>query len=146
MAMPAGELIRVLMFDGEGCNGLVRKVVHGMADRELTAKLQELRWFSQLRHTSIKGVEDWPSFPIRACKIGDEHVYALCGPAHAIKNSCGQVMSELRVVYFGNFFADAAGTLSHYMPLPAYIRADPMSDRLAALLQCPTFLASTLEA
>ena len=68
------------------------------------------------------------------------HIFALCGPAHAMKNATGGLMSSCKVLYYGSLYADPAGALQNGLPVPAFVRKDSMSDRLAALLCNPMFL------
>lgn len=135
-----GSLCRVLVSDGEGCNLMIRRAILGQLNAAEMKRVERLNWFSRLKHAQVPGVDGWPRFPIKLCTIGNENVYFLSGPAHSIKNSCGQAASSIRVLYCGSYFVDGAGMLENHVPLPAYARVDPMSDRLSALFNCPMFL------
>ena len=137
MSCSTGELVKVLVMDGEACNTLVRQAVHGQL---VDSRLKDLKWFGKLKFHSIKGFQDLPRCPILAATYEEEYIYLMPGVAHALKNANGQLTSELRVLYFGRYWADPSGTLANAMPLPAFSRLDPMSDRLAALLMSPQFL------
>lgn len=136
LSQPTGDLVKVFVMDGEGCNSYIRKAVFGELDRK---QLDGLNWFSKLQFHELKAMADWPRYPIKAATMEGQYVYALGGVAHATKNAAGQMQSELRVIYCGDFFVDVAGTLQNNMPLPAFSRLDPMSDKLTALLNNPLF-------
>ena len=140
LSHPTGDLCKVLVMDGEGCNMLVRKALHGSLTAKEKRNLASMKWFSKLEHMPLQGLESWPRMPIQAAKIDGQFVYAVPGVAHAQKNANGQLQSEIRVLFFGSYFADASGTLAHSMPLPAFLRSDPMSDRLSSLLNCPLYM------
>ena len=72
------------------------------------------------------------------------HLYTLSGPAHALKNACGQASSPIRFLFFGDLWADAACMLPHGLPVPAFTRKDEMSDRASALLCNPFYLVHDL--
>lgn len=135
-----GELVKIVIVDGEGCNGLMKRAIFGQISSAFRKRLDGLQWFSRLKHVSLAGVEDWPRCPIKACKLDDQWIYAMPATAHSQKNSCGQLQSNIRVLYFGNFFADVSGALANSLPVPAFVRRDTMSDRLAALLCNPLFM------
>ena len=142
MDSSVGSLVKVMVMDGEGCNTLIRQAMFGQLK---DPRLDTLAWFSKLKHHTIQATQDLPRFPAKAASWGDEHVYLMPGIAHSLKNANGQLTSELHILYFGRFWADAAPTLANNMPLPAYGRLDPMSDRLAAVLMCPQFLIADPE-
>lgn len=140
MQSPMGELCRLLVFDSEGCNIMIRKAFCGTLEPLQMQKVRSLPFFGQLEFENLKGLEDWPHLPMKLCKVRGEYVFALAGPAHSTKNAAGQLVSTSKVLYFGRFFSDAAGTLQNSMPLPAFMRRDAMSDRLCSLLSSPLFL------
>ena len=80
-----------------------------------------------------------PRIPAKRCWLGHEPFFCLPGPLHALKNVAGQASSANRVLYYGRYFADSWGLLQHGLPVPAFCRSDPMSDRLS-----PFFLPRTL--
>eukprot|EP00435_Cladocopium_sp_Y103_P041609 s486_g11.t1 len=137
----AASYVKVFIFDGEGCNGVLRQVVHGTASATLKRRVLNTDFFSQLRHVEVQGFECLPRNPLMHCLTGTGRaLYALCAPAHAMKNAAGQVMSSGRVLFYGEHYADASGALSNGLPMPAFSRKDAMSDRLCALLCNPMFV------
>lgn len=138
----AAEYVRIFVCDSEACNLLVKSAIHGDLDRSFLRKISETRFFSQLKHMEVPGLESLPHFPMRLCLLDGDPLYCMPGPAHATKNSAAQMMSSTKVVYFGTHFADASGTLTKGMALPAFTRRDPMSDRLCSLLSNPWCLAN----
>lgn len=140
MQSSLGDLCRVLVFDSEGCNIMIRKALCGTLEGNQMQKLRSLGFFGSLEFEPVKGLEHWPHLPIKICKVRGEPVFALAGPAHSTKNAAGQLVSPSKVLYFGRFFSDAAGTLQYSMPVPAFMRKDAMSDRLCSLLSSPLFL------
>ena len=135
-----GDYFKVLLFDGEGCNTLIRKIVHGVAPPEVMIRLDQTFFFKELSHTEIPGLSQLPRCPIRMCLIKDDPFFALTAPQHASKNASAQMMSEIRVLFCGRYAVDATGTLQANMPAPAFSRKDPMSDRLNSLLCNPMFM------
>lgn len=135
-----GDLCRCLVVDAEGCNHLIKRIVHGNLDAESTRKVQSLHFFSQLRYEQFP--LEWPRVPLNMTRIGNEPIFCVTGPAHSMKNSAGQLQSHIRTLYFGDIFADCSGALPHGLPWPAFQRRDAMSDRLCALLCGPQFLIS----
>lgn len=138
----AAERVRIFVCDSEACNLLVKSAIHGDFDRSVLRKLSETRFFSKLKYKEVPGMEILPNFGIRSCLLDDDPLYCMPGPAHATKNSAAQMMSSTKVLYFGSHFADASGTLTKGMALPAFTRRDPMSDRLCSLLSNPWCLAN----
>ena len=144
MTNATGDLIKILVFDGEACNGLIRRLVQGVL-RLPAEKQRRLKFFAELRFEDLPDVQ-YPRLPVRLCKVAKEYIYAMPGPAHSQKNAVGQIMSHIRVIHCGNYFCDAAGCLPHNLPLPAFRREDPMSDRLSALFNSPLYMISDAEA
>lgn len=136
------DYVRLIVCDGQGCHGLLRNAIWGNLDPAFRRKIMDTSWFSLLRHKELPGLEDIPNFPFKLCMLGDNPVYCLAGPAHAAKNAAGQALSPAKVLYYGVHFCDPAATLQNSMPVPAYCRKDPMSDRLCSLLSSPWFLIS----
>lgn len=134
------EHCAIVIFDGESCNQGIKAAIHGTLDGASRRALEGTSFFEHLQHTQVKGLEDLPHLPIQACTFDGSYIFALPGPAHACKNSAGQVMSECKLLHFGSYAADCAGALSLDMPIPAFCRKDPMSDRLCSLLSNPFFL------
>ena len=64
---------------------------------------------------------------------------------HASKNAGGQLNSCIRTIYMGDYWTDSTAAYLQGLPPCAYVRADPMSDRLNALLMCPWFLVRKAE-
>lgn len=140
------QYVKLIVFDAESCNHLVRSCIHGCLEATYQRRLGETQFFQTLRHSKISGLESLPRFPISICQAQDnECIYALPGPAHAGKNAVGQMQSEGRLLFYGDYMCDSAGTLEYSMPLPAFTRKDAMSDRLAALLSCPLFCVAMKE-
>lgn len=135
-----GKLVRIIILDGEACNGFIRKAIHGTLGRSERRRIQQLSWFSRVQHEELPGVDSWLRFPMFSCKVDSEYIFALSGPAHAQKNALAQCLSPIRTVFCGNLWCDMAGTLECSIPLPAFMQLDPMSDRLAALACCPLFM------
>ena len=140
--LQAASYVKIFIFDGEGCNSVLRQVVHGTAPATLRRRvLNVTQFFSQLRHVDVQGFESLPRIPLMHCLTSTGRaLYALCAPAHAMKNAAGQLMSSGRVLFYGEHYADAAGALSNGLPAPAFSRKDAMSDRLCALLCNPMFV------
>ena len=140
----ASDYVKVIISDGETCNTLLRKVVHGVGRilPEHKKRLSKLKFFSLVRHHQIAGVEALPRFPMQMCCIRDRTLFVMGATAHCLKNSSAQAMASHRVLMFGKFFCDASPCLRHALPVPAFARKDPMSDRLNALLCSPLFMIS----
>ena len=136
--------VRLFTFDGEACNQLLRAFLHGTASPANRKKALEsdLKVFSRMEYHAIPGTQNLPRCPLRIAILEGEPIYAMPGPAHAAKNAAGQVCAAGKVLHFGTFAADAAGALSHGLPVPAFARKDAMSDRLCSLLCNPLFLVS----
>lgn len=145
LASSIGELCRVFICDGEGCNAVLRRAILGNLTLEEKRRVQSLSWFSRLKHTKVPGLGKFPRWHVRACTIDGEPIFYLQGVAHAVKNACSQATSTIRILHCGWYWVDAAGALKNNIPLPAYKRADAMSDRLAALFNCPMFLANEVD-
>lgn len=140
----AGSYVRLLVFDGESCNGILKSAIHGNMDLHHRRRLQDTRFFHKVRHGEIPGLESLPRVPMKIAKLdGVDAVYAMPGPAHATKNALAQACSEGKVLFYGKYPCDASGTLEFNVPIPAFCRKDAMSDRLCSLLSCPLFLAQT---
>ena len=137
-----GDLCCCLVFAGEGCNQVIRRILHGQMSPDLQRKVQTLKFFSKLEHQPLP--LEWPRLPVQTCTLDDQAFFGVIGPAHTMKNSAGQLQSHIRTLYFGMFFADLAGTLPHGIPWPAFQRQDAMSDRLCSLLCGPQFLISPM--
>lgn len=138
LAEALGNLCACLIMDGEGCNQMIRRIIHGDMDPDLRRRVQNLRFFSRLRFQPL--ALDWPRVPMQLCTIDQEPLFAIVGPAHTMKNSAGQLQSHVRSIFCGDYFADLSGSLPHGIPWPAFQRKDPMSDRLCSLLCSPQYL------
>ena len=137
-----GDLCSCLIMDGEGCNQVVRRLIQGVPDADAKRKLDSTVFFKHLRHEPFP--LKWPRVPQKLCTISGDPFFAVVGPAHTMKNAAGQIQSHIRTLFFGDHFADLAGSLQQGMPWPAFQRADPMSDRLCSLLAAPLFLLSAV--
>ena len=136
----ASEYVRIFICDSEACNLMLKALIHGTVESSMKRKIAETRFFSRIRYCEVPGLSDLPSFPMRLCQFDGDFLYCMPGAAHAAKNSCAQLMAPHKLLHFGAYFADASGTLLNDMPLPAFCRRDPMSDRLASLLACPFYM------
>lgn len=138
----AHDRVRVFLFDGEAANQVVRSVVHGELDAIFRRKIKDFKFFSRLTWQECPCAQELPRFPIKLCQVDRaEYIHAMPGSAHALKNSAAQICSPRKVVFFGSFMTDCSGGLAFDLPLPAFSRRDPMSDRLCSLLSNPMFLA-----
>ena len=140
--MLSHSYVKMLVCDGEGCNQSIRAAIHGDMEARLRRKLLDTKFFSDIKHRKVPGMECLPRFPIACAFYEESALFAMPGPAHAVKNCAGQICAEGKLVFFGVHFCDAAGTIGNGMPLPAFSRRDPMSDRLTSLLSNPLFLLS----
>lgn len=138
--------ITMVVCDSESCNHMVLQAIHGSLDAKLRRKIMDTKWFSQLTHRKIPGMDVLPRCPMMLAFDEDRAVYAPGGVAHAVKNSSSQVLTEHKLLYFGVYAADPSGSLQYGMPLPAFCKRDSMSDRLTALLSCPIFYISDHDA
>lgn len=138
-----GDLCSCLIMDGEGCNQMVLKIIHGDIDSDMQIKVEKLGFFRKVRHAPIP--LDWPRLPIKLCLVDGDPFFGLVGPADTMKNAAGQLQSPIRILYYGEYFADCAGMLQHGVPWPAFQRRDAMSDRLCSLLASPQFLISPVD-
>ena len=132
--------MKLFLFDGEACNQVVRSAIYGDASPQNRRKIFDTKYFSRIQHKKIKGLETLPRFPLLAAYYDDKPVYAMPGPAHACKNSAAQLSSPGKLLFFGSHAADSSGCLEAGLPLPAFSRKDPMSDRLCSLLSNPMYL------
>ena len=134
------DFVRILVCDGEACNRLVKNAIFGDATPDYRRKILDTKYFSHVHHRKIAGLEGLPRFPLLSATVDGEAMYFLPGTAHACKNAAAQISSSTKIVHFGMHAADASGLLSAGLPLPAYSRKDPMSDRLSSLLANPMYL------
>lgn len=141
----AADFVQMFIFDGETCHQIIRSAVHGDANLAIKRQLMETKFFSKIRYRPIEGLESLPRIPLKIAFVDGHPLWALPGPAHALKNAAAQLCAEGKVLQFGLYFADASGALSGGLPLPAFTRKDPMSDRLCSLLSNPLYLIKDSE-
>lgn len=132
--------VQVIIMDAEGCNQLLKRILHGRLDSQLRRRIPQTKVLSSVQYSDLEGLESLPRVPIKICTVEGHLLFGMPGMAHALKNSGGQLMSEVRVLTFGVHVADAVGGIECGLPQTAYQRKDPMSDRLSALLANPLFL------
>ena len=60
---------------------------------------------------------------------------------HAVKNTGSQICTASKTVHFGQFYVDMSGPRGLGLPTTAFLRRDPQSDLVHALLSCPFFFA-----
>ena len=75
--------------------------------------------------------------------IGELCVRAVGISGHAAKNSGAQVSSASKTVHLGRFWVDCSGMRGFGLPLMAFLRTDPQSDAIQALLSCPFFCVTS---
>ena len=141
----AAPLLRMLTLDGEGCHQLILKSVFGNLSEAERGIASETPFFRDLRHRPLPS-SCLPRVPMMCCLHRDEEIFAMPGVLHVIKNASSQACSPGKVLFFGRYICDAVGLLGAGVPVPAYTRRDPMSDRHNALLNNPFFLAASLAA
>jgi hypothetical protein len=81
-----GQLTRVMVFDSEGCNLLVRRVLTGCVDEALKRRVKGLSFFGRVGHRPFAGLESWPRVPIRRCYVDDEEIFVL--PGRSLQQEC----------------------------------------------------------
>ena len=108
-------------------------------------ELSHMPFLRELRHVELPSCA-LPRIPARLCMRDGHPFYCMPGPMHVLKNVGAQAASACRILYYGKYFTDTSGLLRNGLPVPAYTRHDPMSDRLAALMASPFFLPATLAA
>ncbi|CAK9073231.1 ZnF_CDGSH domain-containing protein [Durusdinium trenchii] len=108
----AADFVQMFIFDGETCHQIIRSAVHGDANLAIKRQLMETKFFSKIRYRPIEGLESLPRIPLKIAFVDGHPLWALPGPAHALKNAAAQLCAEGKVLQFGLYFADASGALS----------------------------------
>lgn len=134
------DFCQIFISDNESCNQILKAAIWGELSPELKRKMFDTKWFCKLKHSNIQGLEILPHMPLRLCTVNEEPIFAMTGPAHSEKNAFTQIAVDCRTVHCGRHFVDATGCLEHQLPIPAYVRKDPQSDRLCSLLASPFFM------
>ena len=128
----AGSIKHVIA-DAHGSHSMASNWIHGLMDRVgLPDDLKRLvPWFKSLRH------QDLPAccfpLPIRIGFQGEDPVFFWPGAAHSQKNYVAQLRSPLASIHFGQLFVDQSASLELGLFACAYVGADAMSDRQAAM-------------
>ena len=119
-----GEHCKIIICDGEGCNNLIKHVVHGCLASQYRRILPKLHFFSNVRYKEIDALKELPRLDTKLCYVNNNLLYALPGVAHAAKNASSQLMAEGKVLFYGQHWADPSGCLQNQLPIPAYCRKD----------------------
>lgn len=118
------EHVQLIICDGEGCNNLIKNLIHGSLAPEYRRKLHSLPLLQNVSYREVEGLSELPFSPPKLCFVKGRLMYGLPAPAHASKNASAQLLSESKVLYFGKYFADPSGALEYNLPIPAYSRKD----------------------
>lgn len=118
------EHVQLIICDGEGCNNLIKNLIHGCLAPAFRRKLHLLPLLKNVSYRDVEGLAELPFSPPKLCFVNGRLLYGLPGPAHASKNASAQLLSEGKVLYYGKYFADASGALEYNLPIPAYSRKD----------------------
>lgn len=73
------------------------------------------------------------------------HLSSMVSPGHSNKNTGGQITSSCRTLHLGRVWVDTSACRAFGLPSSAFIRADPQSDTLQALLASPWYMVPGVE-
>ena len=143
--MSAGAwAIKGIAMDGHHAHRYLKECLLGVFEKLDPAALSEMPFFKDLKYQDMpKHV--LPRLPVRLCLYEDETVWCLGGPCHSSKNAAGGLTSPLRTICLGKYFCDTSNARKWGLPPAVFRRAEPMSDKLNALLFNPYYAISSSE-